>query len=357
MIDSSTERRKQSIETLIEQEYVIARSAENESSADKIKQLLISAQYILVLTHPDPDEDAIGSCLTIINAFGKEKRVEVPLLSHANFPIEDFNGYETLGYDSDQVLKQFSLSKKQKVIITVDIGDLNRIPYFDEIKKLGIPIVNIDHHPQSGDNESSISVNLVDPKFESTTEILFWLLKRWNKEIDPSTATSLLLGVFGDTEYYQDISLPKRINLLAYYLKTLGADENTVITNVQRSRSVEELNILGYALQKVVRERNYAYVILLKDEYQNLIKNFKRPFEKAVIVNMLRSIEDIDFAFVMIEQDTNKISCSLKARTNKVDMSSIAHKFGGGGHLTSAAFRTQGEMNDVFSSLRSFLNS
>lgn len=345
------------LEILLANEYSFANTPFNIGAVNKIKNLIDSAKSILALTHPSPDEDAIGSLLSILHGFNDTKNVQTMVFSQPNFPTHTLPGGECIGqYDSGK-LQEYLAENTPKLIFIVDIGDHKRLPSYNTLVESNIPVVSVDHHLSSGKDEQFLTVNLVDPRFESTTEILFWLFHQLEKPITPQLATSLLLGIFGDTEYYQDISLPERIHLLAYYLKKQGADENTILYNSLRSFSEEELRAVGYALQRIIKKNNYAYVELNFEEYREMAQGLQKPFEKALIARMLCTIKDIDFGFVLLEPEPGKITCSLRARTDRVDLAKVAEQFGGGGHKNSSAFRLEGNFTEVTERLLRYLEA
>lgn len=345
------------IEQLIDQEYEFANTPANRTASDTSMTMLRQARSTIVLTHPGPDNDAIGSALSVQHGIGKDRHIQPVLFSRTPFPLDNIPGNDSVRYYAGESLQQLVLDTGAEAIIMVDIGDPHRTPLYGELLQTPLPIINIDHHIDSCASEPYITSNFTDPSFESTTEMLFWMCRNEKIPITSQLATTLLMGIFGDTDYYQDTSLPARVNLLTYYLKNAGADENTILANSLRSTDLQEMKALGYGLQKIEVRNNAAFVVLREDEYHRLTSQMKRPFEKSVIARTLRSVEGIDVGIVLVESEPNKVSCSLLGRTERINLAKVAQHFGGGGHPTSAGFRLDGNIDDVKQELTRLLGA
>ncbi|KKR28289.1 MAG: Phosphoesterase RecJ domain protein [Candidatus Woesebacteria bacterium GW2011_GWA1_39_8] len=334
------------IEAILDNEYAFAHKA-LLAEVVKFKKLLSQKKYALLITHPNPDPDALGSlvsCSLLLNQLGIKT---LPLAFNNILIKKKIQSLNELKLYTRIRIKKFINNPQDKVILTLDLADLKRIPDYDTIVKSGIPIINIDHHEKLKQPGYKISVNIANTKFESTTEVLFWLSRKLNLKLNQDFATNILMGIFADTEFYQDVNLPKRVFLLIYYLQSIGADNNLLVYEFLRSKPIEELVAINFCMQYLTVRKNYAYIALPYNKYFTAQKKLGKPFDKGMLTEILRNIEKIDFCFVLIESEPNFVSCSLKARTDRVDLNKIAQEFGGGGHKTASAFRTHGNFSVI----------
>ncbi|MEO6508655.1 MAG: DHH family phosphoesterase [Patescibacteria group bacterium] len=343
MIDQG---RHTEINAIILDEYRFANIESNNQALGSIKDKILSARKITTITHPNPDPDAIGSSYAfykIAKLLNPDAQNRILLPTESPYNTDFISEGEEL-----EVVTDSTEVDEAESLFVLDIGDLKRVKKLVELFNPQ-EIANIDHHPGSPGlmYSDTVGINLVDGNFESTTEILYWMAKKCKLPISSALATSLLFGLFGDTESFADINLSPRLDLVRYDLKNLGADENSIVLNSVRAIDQEELRLAAHALERLVVKDNFSYVALNYEDFSRLSRELSKPFEKAVVVEMLRRIEGVDFGFVMIEQEPDSIQCSLKARTDNVDLSQIAESYGGGGHPLSSGFRLKGNFEDT----------
>ena len=126
-------------------------------------------QKFLVVSHYNPDADAIGSSL-VVAMFLKSLGKQVQVLNEDACP-------QWLKFlPGTSMLRKASEVKKvdYEVAIIVDCGDFKRISSVEEFIVPGRPVINIDHHVT---NDKFGTVNMLDAKASSTCEMMFDLLK------------------------------------------------------------------------------------------------------------------------------------------------------------------------------------
>jgi phosphoesterase RecJ-like protein len=169
------------------------------SAAPAIADCLRDKHHILVITHVNPDGDAIGSLTALgmaLEILGHAVTLLSPTLPPpftANIPaagrIQTFTEDQRLPPDVD-------------LVILVDTGDVARIArVWDEARDylLARPMVVIDHHVT---NSGEGIVNYVDPARSSTCELIYELLRAWDFSITPEIATALMFGIMTDTHSF-----------------------------------------------------------------------------------------------------------------------------------------------------------
>ena len=151
---------------------------------DEIK----SAESIVILTHENPDGDAIGSSLAMYNGLkqiGKKVDVIIP-----EYPkIYDFLPLR------DEVKTEGSLNNYD-LVLALDCGDIKRLngltKYFEDANVK----ISIDHHSA---NTMFADYNFVNPASPACAQILVTILPELGIQIDKKIGTCLLTGIITDT--------------------------------------------------------------------------------------------------------------------------------------------------------------
>jgi bifunctional oligoribonuclease and PAP phosphatase NrnA len=339
---------------LLRHEYKFAETPENIAAANTIRTCLTSQQDIYVVTHPTPDEDALGSSFGIAKL---ARSLNPEARTHIVLPDQPFVSFGLLQEQERVHIGPVTETPRNGVLILTDIGDANRVSGITKPFQ-HLPVLNIDHHPDSPRSiELDVQANLADVNFEAASEAVFWLSQQYGVKPTNGFATSVLLGMFGDTERFSDLNLPPRIDMLRYVLKQQGADENEIILNTVRGMHPEDFMMMSSAMSNLELYEHFALVDISHERYKEIIQQIKRPFDKGVIAQMLRQLADIDFAVVLVEPEPGKVQCSFRSRTDKVDLRKFAEHFGGGGHPVAAAFRTEGSFDEIKQELVDLCNA
>lgn len=138
--------------------------------------------------------------------------------THFNLVIQPREGYDKL--DPNQVKYTYS-GGKVDVIIVIDAPTLNSLGELytanqDQFK--GKDIVNIDRHLTNGNFGT---VNLLEKKMSSTSEIIMRMLPYLNVAMDKDVATTLYNGIVSATNNFSSYSVnPDTFEASAYLLKS-----------------------------------------------------------------------------------------------------------------------------------------
>jgi len=353
--------------------------------------LISNAKKILLLSHENPDADAIGSLLGLLIVLRRLKKEAIAIcpddlpsnlqfLPFASMLKKDLENQDLvinidcgnvaldkLGYKmEDHTLKivvktlQGSLKKENlsvfltaedyDVVIVLDAPDLERISYFyqehPELFYRSV-VVNIDHHPT---NTYFGKVNLVDLTATSTSEILIGLIEALEKEeklIDKAVAHCLLAGIIGDTGSFQNSNTTPKSLTCAAQLLAAGADQQQIVQNLFKTKSLSTLRLWGRVLQQIQEDRQLRFVLGRANKTDFQESNAKEEEISGVIDELLRSLPDYDLVILLSEKEKG-VAGSLRAINPTVDCLEIAKTFGGGGHRGAAGFLVkEGSIEEV----------
>ncbi|OQX76229.1 MAG: phosphoesterase [Epsilonproteobacteria bacterium 4484_65] len=287
---------------------------------EEVKTKIQSAECITILSHLNPDADAIGTALGIYNLLKKDKikRVEVVNGSKA-LPLHlDFlPGFDKIKHQ---------IEYENSLIISCDCGSIDRLGFDLD----GRDIINIDHHRS---NTQYGSINVVIADYASSSQVAFELLKKLYI-VDADTATCFYTALLSDTRYFTTTSVNKEVFDVAYALVEAGAKPDVIAYNFTQRRSLSSLRILEKALSSLTLHEE-AKVAVLRVTKEDIEATGAAVPDMEGIVDYARSLVTVKIALFAMELDDG-IRISL--RSKNVDLSQVASAFGGGGHKVAAGF-------------------
>ncbi len=306
----------------------------DKAAIQNARQLLQSAQRLLLTSHIRPDGDAVGSLLGMGLALETAgKQVQMVLADNVPQAFRHLSGTERIHKQTEGAFD---------AVIVLDCGDPQRV---GEVLPQGITIdINIDHHIT---NELFGRINLVDTQAAATAEILTTLLPKLGLAITPPVAEALLTGLITDTIGFRTSNMQPRTLRTAAKLMEQGADLPTLYEKALNSRSFEAVRLWGAGLSTLQRQDRLVWATLsLADRraigYPGL--------DDADLINILTTIRDADVAVTFTEQPDEQVKVSWRARP-QYNVAEIARQFGGGGHRPAAGATIPGDLPSVQASV------
>lgn len=300
----------------------------------KLKEKLHSAKNICIVSHKNPDGDAIGSSIglaSLINTFNNCAKVIVP----NEFPqflnwIEGSD--DILIWDNNPSFTE-NILLNADVIFCLDFNALHRIGEVgDAVSKSKATKVMIDHHLSPEDfADYTLSVTSTS----STAELVYEFIEELGlkEKISKGSAEAIYCGIMTDTGSFKFPSTSARTHEIISRLIKLGADNGKIHSLVYDSNSINRLHILGYCLDKMEVIENKITLFTLPKSIQNELKLTKGDTEG--IVNYGLSIKEVQVSAFMRE-DEGSIKISFRSKGD-FDVNIFARTyFSGGGHKNAA---------------------
>jgi phosphoesterase RecJ-like protein len=297
-------------------------------AAAPLAERIAAAQNILILTHINPDGDAVGATLGVWHALGALGKQRTAILMP---PVPGYTQWlpgvdQIILYQSGMALPPVDLA------ILVDTAHLTRIgSIYDEHAAFlaTLPVVVIDHHVT---NDGSATFNLIDPGSASTCDLLYRLFCAMGVDIDRTIATCLLLGLTTDTQSFQtNATRPESLRAAAALLEA-GADHARIIRAVYYGLPASSAALMGRALAGLRCEDGVVWATVSREAFT------ATNAEEEAADEVIRVLQRIGEARVMAlfkerHDGTTKVSLRARAPLNVAD---IAQRWGGGGHAQAA---------------------
>ena len=295
----------------------------------------------VVVTHENPDGDALGSQLaTTLGLRSLGKDVVMYLAGNAPLPAE----YAFL--DLSGLARDLPADMEERVLLAVDCANQRRIGESTEAVDRAASVIDIDHHH---DNSRFGAVNLIVAGASSTAEIVRDVFRELDVELTPRIAEALYVALVTDTGRFQySNTTPKSLRLAAELVEA-GADVHDVFRHVYESVQFAKLKLLARALERAQLFEGGRLVVtyLLKSDFADV--GAEEPYSEGVI-DYLRAVEGSEMVALIREPPrdegpTRRIS--LRSSHDEVDVSAIARKRDGGGHRQAAGFSSEESIADI----------
>jgi phosphoesterase RecJ-like protein len=313
---------------------------------DAVVAALRSADRLLVVSHENPDGDALGSLLGAslgLRSLGKD--VVMYLAGTAPVPAE------YLFLDLSDVRRELPPDVGERVLLAVDCANDLRIGPGDEAVERAALVVDVDHHH---DNSRFGSVNLVVPDASSTAEVVRDILRELDVALTPEIAEALYVGLVTDTGRFQYTNTTPKALRLAAELVEAGADVHGIFRHVYETVQLAKLKLLARALDRAQVFEGGRLVVsyLLKEDFAEV--GAEEPFSEGII-DHLRAVEGSEMVALIREPPRDEgpsRRISLRSSHDEIDVSAIAREQGGGGHRQAAGFSSEDSIGEITEFLR-----
>ena len=263
---------------------------------NKIREEINKAKSVLVITHQNPDGDALGSALGLGHFLEQHDK---PYRIFCLTPVPEYLKFMP-GHAAIESDEKILADLEHELIIILDSGDLHYAGVDRHFRRLkGLPIViNIDHHPT---NQNYGHINLVHPKASSTAEIIFHLIDYFRLPIPKEVATQLLTGIMTDTGNFSNLSTTPSSLEVASKLMAHGARVKEITSNTLQNKTLSQLQLWGRAMARLKLARAISSIV-------------------RVILWMLRiALRRLSSALAFAMGENSTASCRTLSRQMKIE--------------------------------------
>ena len=306
-----------------------------DKTIQEITTALDRPAYVTIVSHRNPDGDAIGSSLALslmLQTFGHTVRTV--------FPSEYPRVFEWMAGVKDVVIHDIDPERGSECVERADWIMALDFNSFDRIDKLGKLIVEqdkrvimIDHHI---DPEPIGEIMFSDTEASSTAELIYRLFEEagWKKRMTMDMADCIYTGLITDTGSFRHATNPT-VYRIAGELKAMGIDDFNIQDQVFDNLTEKQVRLLGHCLanrMEVLPELKTGIIALTKKDYLDF--NIQRGDTEG-IVNYLLKIPGISVAAFITEQP-KLVKLSLRSKGDISVQRMASEHFNGGGHFNAS---------------------
>ena len=292
---------------------------------NQLEELIKNSKKILIVSHINPDGDAIGSVSSMYTTIYDNFKKKSDILVIGHLP----NCYKSLP-NIDKAEFKFNDSMVYDLVITLDVASLDRLSNAKILFDKAVKTINIDHHKT---NNGFGDINVVSPEASSTGEVLLGIYNEQNWEISLDSAVGLYTAILTDTGGFRYENTSENVFKSAAQLVKIGINPNEIYKNCYEKKSKNFVLFQNYCINKAVfvDDDKIAYSTVYKKDIEKF--HGEEDFTEG-LVEILRAIDTTDIAFLAKEIDSKTTKISM--RSKKSDVADICSVFGGGGHTFAA---------------------
>ena len=304
-----------------------------------IADALRASRDVLVVTHRNPDGDAVGSAAALAVSL-RSLGARVTLVCPDPVP-----GY-LLRLPGAAAFIHTVERDDYDLVVSVDVSDpalLKPLPiaeaqFFQERHS-----INIDHHFS---NLFYGTLNYVDVDAASATEIVGRLLKdEFGFAYTADVASDLLYGVVNDTHSFQNSNTTPRTLRFSADLVEAGADLSAIVFNLLLEKRVSAARVWAESLP-TLRFAEGDRVAMLTVSLDALTRAGGTMEDADGLVEFLRNIQGVELAALFKQTAVDEYRLSLRTSAT-VDATVVAGIFGGGGHQRASGGDAKGSLDEI----------
>ena len=311
-----------------------------EQEFDSFKKFINNHNFFIVIGHKEPDGDCISSCLGIAEIL-KHYNKQYQLLSAGPFKRTEIQKFEKQFTNEMEFLSEEE--RKQTGLIICDCSEMHRLGEIEgDLRNLDTFV--IDHHKTAeipNNAESIIYSN--SPAASLLVQLLY---ENCVGKLTEKIAKILYFGLMTDTGFFRFLTNKDTETFLASArLVEAGANPREAYDEITSGKSYQSRKLLGVMLNHAETYLD-GKLIVTYETLEDTKKYGQEGRDSDALYSALLAVKNVE-AVVFVRQETDS-NCTAGLRSkDRVDVSSVAAKFGGGGHKNASGLSTQGKIETL----------
>ncbi len=298
------------------------------------------ADSVAISGHKSPDYDCLCSSIAMQEIL-KQNGINADILLEK--PLDET--FDELVRDIPYITET---DKVYEVVISVDVPEKNMLPAIAQAKREGaLHTFCIDHHQEK---EKYMDYMQVLNGESSACEVIFRTFEPYFK-LNKKLASIFYLGIYADTGgfIYSNTHSSTFTVLSKLLTQDITADE--LVSRAFQSVSPNSFEMTKRAMNSVKFYHNGEIAVSVLR--QNDFKETNAPYgDSKAIVGYLQRIKGVKVAISIFEPDNKgDFHVSLRTGCPNVDVSKIANKFNGGGHVRASGLKLVGDYDKALNAL------
>ena len=290
-----------------------------------------------IIGHKEPDGDCVGSQLALAS-FLRRMGKEVTACSSGPFTRTEIMPFE---HRFSSVVP-FERASERAAAFILDCSSLGRIGDIAETLP-AVPLAFIDHHASG---EATGEVVYIDDHAPAVTLLILALIEALGQKPTKEEAELLLFGLATDTGFFRHLDEGSAETFeAASRLVAAGASPKHCFNAMNGGKSLISRKLMGETLTRT--EPYYdgrllvSYLTLEDQQRYGLASR-----DSDMVYQLLFGISGCEAVMIIRQETETGCTVGLRAR-DRVDVGSIAARFGGGGHRLAAGLSIKGRVEEV----------
>ncbi len=324
---------------------------------NSIINLFKTYKKVVIVSHVNPDGDAIGSSLALylyLKKLGSDVHVIVPndypsFLSWMPY-IQDVLIYDKNVDEANKIMSEAEL------FCYLDFNTQSRtgVMHNDLCRYNSTPKILIDHH--IGADTSQFVACFSETEISSTSEMIAEFIKYqgFDNYLDDNIATNIIVGMITDTGTFSHSIFKNTFSIFGDILSSTTVNYKKIHQNIYNTSTENRLRLLGFLINDrmtILEDYNTAIIYASKSDLERF--NYQVGDTEGV-VNYPLTIGNIKMSVLFTEkQDVIRLSLRSKDDFSVNDMS--RKHFNGGGHLNAAGGTLYCSLEEAIEKFKSVL--
>ena len=308
----------------------------NHDRIKKLARLIRDRQRFILMTHDNPDGDALGSLLALgegLKGLGKSVTMYCQGMSVHTFSF--MPGIE-------EVADEPGDPSQYEVAVLLDCHALDRVsPKVSSMDRVPVVVV-MDHHVTRDELPPD---SILDTEAAATGELVYYLLNALKIGLTTDMAANLFVAISTDTGSFVYENTSAEALAVSSELVRLGARPWDIHRRLNMGHPVGRLRLLGQAISGM--EYHYENRVAVMTVTQSMVASADVSTDDTDgFVDYPRSVQGVELAVMIKEIDDNVCKVSLRS-LGRINTAQMAARFGGGGHEQAAGFTARNGIEAV----------
>ncbi len=304
----------------------------------KAAALLQGSDRPLLIAHPRPDGDTVGSTLALRLALSQLGKHPIVACVH---PLPDNLAYLP---GAEAFVAEVPETADIDLVVAIDMSDLSRTGGIcRDSWRDRIPLLVIDHHET---NDQFGDVNLVRPSAAATALMMIDVIEALGVMVAGEIATHLLLGLLTDTRGLRTETTTPAVLRTVSDLIEAGGDYLGVMQRTLDSVPYRKMRGWGIALDRLQLDEDGGVVPIAWTTFPVAEKEALgiSDHDDLDLGNLLSRVGEAKAIATFIEMRDGTVKVSMRARPG-YNVAQIAYDLGGGGHRQASGCTIDGPLD------------
>lgn len=311
-----------------------------KKNISELQDSISHSNNITIITHANPDGDAIGSTSGISN-FLKEQGHDSTII----FPNTPAEGMDFVLKDLDYIIAEQDFKRAKETLLNTDllfVVDMCAKHRANEnletiLNTIQVKTILIDHHESPEEFDISFSY----PKASSACEVAYNVITRLSKTkiLSKNVSTCLYMGMLTDTGGFSYSNTDPNLYITLSNLVKSGIRPDKLNQQIFNTYSYNRLRLLGSSINENMQYFPKQKAVLIALDRKTLRHYHYVQGDLENVVNYGLKIRGVVFAALISEREKN-IRMSFRSTDESIDVNLFARTYwNGGGHKMASGGR------------------
>lgn len=277
---------------------------------------------IYLITHKNPDSDAIASLLLMYKFLKKDENNVKIILDNPDI-IEKYE-LEQLEFLDDIIINYVLDKTKQNILISLDTQSKDIISHTQIIEEVE-DIIVIDHHQTPKNYFRGNIFSWIEPNASSTVELIMSIIIGTNNRSKNKFINDLAIeGILTDTNKFRYRTGAQTLESLMHLVE-LGGDFNQALQKMYLDRKM------------FLKKQNMINNLIFMGNFSVVQTNETDDILMSIVGDEILELKGICGSIVIAKsEEVDKFKVKIRTN-NKISAKKIIEEFNGGGHARQAA--------------------